>query len=56
MKYWYHFAIMFEALLFSLRLTPHACARFLVGELLRRFYQKLEGQTAAGSMLLRRWW
>jgi carbon starvation protein len=62
MKYWYHFAIMFEALFILTTIdTGTRVARFLVGEFGGRFYKKLEepnwqpGAIATTSVVVAAW-
>ncbi|MGB8509555.1 MAG: carbon starvation CstA family protein [Pyrinomonadaceae bacterium] len=53
MKYWYHFAIMFEALFILTTIdTGTRVARFLVGEFGGRVYHKLEDPTWLPGALL----
>jgi carbon starvation protein len=62
MKYWYHFAIMFEALFILTTIdTGTRVARFLVGEFGGRFYRKLEqpnwlpGSIITSAMVVTAW-
>jgi carbon starvation protein len=62
MKYWYHFAIMFEALFILTTIdTGTRVARFLVGEFGGRFHQKLEqpnwlpGSIATSALVVMAW-
>src|SRR5688572_14778932 len=62
MKYWYHFAIMFEALFILTTIdTGTRVARFLVGEFGGRFYRKLEqpnwlpGSIATSAIVVTAW-
>lgn len=62
MKYWYHFAIMFEALFILTTIdTGTRVARFLVGEFGGRFYKKLEepnwqpGAIATTALVVAAW-
>ena len=62
MKYWYHFAIMFEALFILTTIdTGTRVARFLVGEFGGRFYQKLEepnwlpGSVVTSALVVAAW-
>src|SRR5262249_15624414 len=62
MKYWYHFAIMFEALFILTTIdTGTRVARFLLGEFGGRFYRKLEqpnwlpGSVVASSVIVFAW-
>jgi carbon starvation protein len=62
MKYWYHFAIMFEALFILTTIdTGTRVARFLVGEFGGRFYRKLEepnwlpGSVVTSALVVASW-
>ncbi|HEX5835242.1 MAG TPA: carbon starvation CstA family protein, partial [Pyrinomonadaceae bacterium] len=62
MKYWYHFAIMFEALFILTTIdTGTRVARFLVGEFGGRFYRKLEepnwlpGSVVTSALVVTSW-
>src|SRR6476660_6456851 len=62
MKYWYHFAIMFEALFRLTTIdTGTRVARFLVGEFGGRFYKKLEepnwlpGSVVTSALVVASW-
>ncbi|HYJ47989.1 MAG TPA: carbon starvation CstA family protein [Pyrinomonadaceae bacterium] len=62
MKYWYHFAIMFEALFILTTIdTGTRVARFLVGEFGGRFYKKFEepnwlpGSLATSALVVMGW-
>ncbi len=62
MKYWYHFAIMFEALFILTTIdTGTRVARFLVGEFGGRFYRKLEepnwlpGSVVTSALVVAAW-
>ena len=62
MKYWYHFAIMFEALFILTTIdTGTRVARFLVGEFGGRFYKKLEepnwlpGSVVTSALVVAAW-
>ncbi|HEV8204120.1 MAG TPA: carbon starvation CstA family protein, partial [Pyrinomonadaceae bacterium] len=62
MKYWYHFAIMFEALFILTTIdTGTRVARFLVGEFGGRFYTKLEepnwlpGSVVTSALVVASW-
>ena len=62
MKYWYHFAIMFEALFILTTIdTGTRVARFLVGEFGGRFHRKLEepnwlpGSVATSALVVAAW-
>jgi len=62
MKYWYHFAIMFEALFILTTIdTGTRVARFLVGEFGGRFYKKLEepnwlpGSVVTSALVVASW-
>src|SRR5258705_8113438 len=61
-KYWYHFAIMFEALFILTTIdTGTRVARFLVGEFGGRFYHKLEepnwlpGSVVTSALVVTAW-
>ena len=62
MRYWYHFAIMFEALFILTTIdTGTRVARFLVGEFGGRFYRKLEepnwlpGSVTTSALVVAAW-
>src|SRR6478672_10850083 len=62
MKYWYHFAIMFEALFILTTIdTGTRVARFLVGEFGGRFYKRFEepnwqpGAIVASALVVAAW-
>jgi len=62
MKYWYHFAIMFEALFILTTIdTGTRVARFLVGEFGGRWYRKLEepnwlpGSVVTSALVVAAW-
>src|SRR5438132_5536395 len=62
MKYWYHFAIMFEALFILTTIdTGTRVARFLLGEFGGRFYKKLEepnwqpGAVVTSALIVAAW-
>jgi len=62
MKYWYHFAIMFEALFILTTIdTGTRVARFLMGEFGGRFYRKLEepnwlpGSVVTSALVVAAW-
>jgi len=62
MKYWYHFAIMFEALFILTTIdTGTRVARFLVGEFGGRFHRKLEepnwlpGSVVTSALVVAAW-